>query len=343
MRIGLMTSGGDCPGLNAVIRGAVLHGIKSYDHEFVGFRDGWRGVVEGDIMELPRQSVRGLARQGGTILGTSRTNPFDGPNGGPENIAKVLERHHIDAVVAIGGEGTLAGAKRLADAGLPVVGVPKTIDNDLQATDYTFGFDTAVSIATDAMDRLRTTGESHHRCMVAEVMGRHVGWIALHSGMAAGAHAILIPEFRVHMEQVAEWVREVHDRGRSPLVVVAEGFIPDDRKEAIAGKGTEASGRPRLGGIGEFVTKEIEHNTGIETRNTILGHIQRGGAPTGFDRVLATRLGIGAVTMATEKQWGKMCALRGTDLVRVDFSKALDGLKVVPQDRYDEAKVLFGR
>lgn len=343
MRIGLMTSGGDCPGLNAVIRGAVLHGIKSYDHDFVGFRDGWRGVVEGDIMELPRQSVRGLARQGGTILGTSRTNPFDGPNGGPENIAKVLERHHIDAVVAIGGEGTLAGAKRLADAGLPVVGVPKTIDNDLQATDYTFGFDTAVSIATDAMDRLRTTGESHHRCMVAEVMGRHVGWIALHSGMAAGAHAILIPEFRVHMEQVAEWVREVHDRGRSPLVVVAEGFIPDDRKEAIAGKGTEASGRPRLGGIGEFVTKEIEHITGIETRNTILGHIQRGGAPTGFDRVLATRLGIGAVTMATEKQWGKMCALRGTDLVRVDFSKALDGLKVVPQDRYDEAKVLFGR
>ncbi|GAA2512648.1 MAG: ATP-dependent 6-phosphofructokinase [Kocuria rhizophila] len=343
MRIGLMTSGGDCPGLNAVIRGAVLHGIKSYDHDFVGFRDGWRGVVEGDIMELPRQSVRGLARQGGTILGTSRTNPFDGPNGGPENIAKVLERHHIDAVVAIGGEGTLAGAKRLADAGLPVVGVPKTIDNDLQATDYTFGFDTAVSIATDAMDRLRTTGESHHRCMVAEVMGRHVGWIALHSGMAAGAHAILIPEFRVHMEQVAEWVREVHDRGRSPLVVVAEGFVPDDRKEAIAGKGTEASGRPRLGGIGEFVTKEIEHITGIETRNTILGHIQRGGAPTGFDRVLATRLGIGAVTMATEKQWGKMCALRGTDLVRVEFSEALDGLKVVPQDRYDEAKVLFGR
>ena len=343
MRIGLMTSGGDCPGLNAVIRGAVLHGIKSFGHEFVGFRDGWRGVVEGDVMELPRQSVRGLARQGGTILGTSRTNPFDGPLGGPENIAKVLERHEIDAVIAIGGEGTLAGAKRLADAGLPVVGVPKTIDNDLQATDYTFGFDTAVSIATDAMDRLRTTGESHHRCMVAEVMGRHVGWIALHSGMAAGAHAILIPEFRESMEQVSEWVREVHERGRSPLVVVAEGFIPDDREEAIAGKGTEASGRPRLGGIGDFVTREIEEITGIETRNTILGHIQRGGAPTGFDRVLATRLGIAAVGMATEKQWGKMCALRGTDVVRVDFAEALDGLKAVPRDRYDEAKELFGR
>ena len=200
-----------------------------------------------------------------------------------------------------------------------------------------------MSIATDAMDRIRTTGESHHRCMVAEVMGRHVGWIALHSGMAAGAHAILIPEFRESMEQVSEWVREVHDRGRSPLVVVAEGFIPDDREEAIAGKGVEASGRPRLGGIGEFVTQEIERITGIETRNTILGHIQRGGAPTGFDRVLATRLGIAAVTMVTDQEWGKMCALHGTDVVRVDFSAALDGLKAVPQDRYDEAKELFGR
>ena len=209
MKIGLLTSGGDCPGLNAVIRGAVLHGIKTYDHEFVGFRDGWRGVLEGNIMDLPRTKVRGLAREGGTILGTSRTNPFDGPLGGPEKISVMLERHAVDAIVAIGGEGTLAGAKRLADAGLPVVGVPKTIDNDLQATDYTFGFDTAVQIATDAMDRLRTTGESHHRCMVAEVMGRHVGWIALHSGMSAGAHAVLIPEQSVSMEQVCEWVSEV--------------------------------------------------------------------------------------------------------------------------------------
>lgn len=343
MRIGLMTSGGDCPGLNAVIRSAVLHGIKSYDHEFVGFRDGWRGVVEGDLMELPRQRVRGLAREGGTILGTSRTNPFHGPNGGPEGIARVLREHNIDAVIAIGGEGTLAGAKRLSDAGLPLVGVPKTIDNDLQATDYTFGFDTAVSIATDAMDRLRTTGESHHRCMVAEVMGRHAGWIALHSGMASGAHAILIPEYRVPMEQVGTWVREVHDRGRSPLVVVAEGFIPEGHVEAIAGKGLEASGRPRLGGIGEYVTQQIEETTGVEARNTILGHIQRGGAPTGFDRVLATRFGIAAVNIATDKQWGRMCALRGTDVVRVDFAEALDGLKAVPQERYDEAKVLFGR
>lgn len=343
MKIGLLTSGGDCPALNAVIRGAVLHGIKSYDYEFVGFLDGWRGVVEGDTMELPRSSVRGLARVGGTILGTSRTNPFDGPNGGPENIAKTMQRLGVDAIVAIGGEGTLAGAKRLADAGLPVVGVPKTIDNDLQATDYTFGFDTAVQIATDAMDRLRTTGDSHHRCMVAEVMGRHVGWIALHSGMSAGAHAILIPEQNVTMDQVAAWVAEVHERGRSPLVVVAEGFIPEGFDEVLHDKGMEADGRPRLGGIGEYVTQEIERLTGIETRNTILGHIQRGGAPTSFDRVLATRFGMGVVDLVKDGAWGKMVALRGTDVERVDFAEALDGLKSVPEARYDEAKILFGR
>lgn len=344
MKIGLLTSGGDCPGLNAVIRGAVLNGVKSYDDEFVGFRDGWRGVVEGDFMDLPRTKVRGLSRTGGTILGTSRTNPFDGPHGGPENIEVMLEKHHIDAVVAIGGEGTLAGAKRLADAGLPVVGVPKTIDNDLGATDYTFGFDTAVSIATDAMDRLRTTGESHHRCMVAEVMGRHVGWIALHSGMAAGAHAVLIPEQKIPMEQVAQWVKEVYDRGRSPLVVVAEGFVPEGFDDVLHDKGVEKDGRPRLGGIGEYVTHQIEELTGIETRNTTLGHIQRGGAPTGFDRVLATRFGMNVVDLVHDKEWGRMVALRGTDVVRVDFAEALDhGLKTVPEARWNEAKVLFGR
>ncbi|MEX5269304.1 6-phosphofructokinase [Kocuria sabuli] len=343
MKIGLLTSGGDCPGLNAVIRGAVLHGIKTHDHEFVGFRDGWRGVVEGDIMDLPRTRVRGLAREGGTILGTSRTNPYDGAGGGPEKISIMLERHSIDAIVAIGGEGTLAGAKRLAEAGLPVIGVPKTIDNDLQATDYTFGFDTAVQIATDAMDRLRTTGESHHRAMVAEVMGRHVGWIALHSGMSAGAHAVLIPEQSVSMEQVCAWVTEVHERGRSPLVVVAEGFIPEGHEDVLAGKGTEASGRPRLGGVGEYVTEQIEAATGIETRNTILGHIQRGGAPTGFDRVLATRFGLAAVDLVSDKGWGQMVAIRGTDMIRVPFDEALDGLKTVPQHRWDEARVLFGR
>ncbi|MBO0594200.1 6-phosphofructokinase [Nesterenkonia sp. E16_7] len=343
MRIGLLTSGGDCPGLNAVIRSAVLHGIKSYGDEFVGLKGGWRGLIEGDYIDLPRQSVRGLSREGGTILGTSRTHPYNHPGGGPENIAKQLKRHDIDAVIAIGGEGTLAGAKRLADDGIPVVGVPKTIDNDLKATDYTFGFDTAISIATDAMDRLRTTGESHHRCMVAEVMGRHVGWIALHSGMAAGAHAILIPEHKVSMDQVCEWVEQVHSRGRSPLVVVAEGFIPEDAESALAGKGEESDGRPRLGGIGEWVTHQIETKTGIESRNTTLGHIQRGGNPTGYDRVLATRFGIRGLDLVHEQAWGHMAALRGTEIVKVDLAEALDGLKTVPQERYEEAQILFGR
>ena len=343
MRIGLLTSGGDCPGLNAVIRSAVLHGIKSYGDEFVGFKGGWRGLIEADYIELSRQDVRGLARDGGTILGTSRTHPYNHPQGGPENITKQMRRHDVDAVIAIGGEGTLAGARRLADDGVPVVGVPKTIDNDLKATDYTFGFDTAISIATDAMDRLRTTGESHHRCMVAEVMGRHVGWIALHSGMAAGAHAILIPEQTVDVDQVCEWVEQVHSRGRSPLVVVAEGFIPEGAEEALAGKGQEADGRPRLGGIGEWLTVQIEERTGIETRNTTLGHIQRGGNPTGYDRVLATRFGMKALDLVHEQAWGHMSSLRGTEIVKVDLAEALDGLKEVPQERYEEAKILFGR
>ena len=343
MRIGLMTSGGDCPGLNSVIRSAVLHGIKSYGDEFVGFRAGWKGVIEGDYMNLERKDVRGLSREGGTILGTSRAHPYDHPGGGSQAMLQQLRGHHIDALIAIGGEGTLAGAKRLADEGLPVVGVPKTIDNDLQATDYTFGFDTAISIATDAMDRLRTTGESHRRCMVAEVMGRHVGWIALHSGMASGAHAILIPEQRVSMDQVCEWVEQVHSRGRAPLVVVAEGFIPEGAEEAVADKGVEASGRPRLGGIGEWVTQQIEELTGIETRNTTLGHIQRGGNPTGYDRVLATRFGIKALDLIHEQAWGTMVSLRGTEILKVDLSEALDGLKDVPPERYEEAQILFGR
>jgi 6-phosphofructokinase len=222
MKIGILTSGGDCPGLNAVIRGAVLKGIAIHGHEFVGFLDGWRGVVEGDIIPIPRTLVRGIAKQGGTILGTSRTNPFEN-GGGPDVIKAHMDRLGIDAIIAIGGEGTLAAAKRLTDAGLKIVGVPKTVDNDLDATDYTFGFDTAVQIATEAIDRLRTTGESHHRCMIAEVMGRHVGWIALHAGMASGAHAILIPEQKTSIEQITKWVTEAHDRGRAPLVVVAEG------------------------------------------------------------------------------------------------------------------------
>ncbi|SED99808.1 6-phosphofructokinase [Ruania alba] len=340
MKIGLLTSGGDCPGLNAVIRSAVLHGIKSYGDTFLGFRHGWAGVLADDAVSLVRADVKGLAREGGTILGSSRTNPFDGPNGGADAVAEVLERRQVDALVAIGGEGTLAGAKRLADAGLPVIGVPKTIDNDLRGTDYTFGFDTAVSIATDAMDRLRTTGESHRRCMVAEVMGRNVGWIALHSGLAAGAHAVLIPEQPVSMDQLCAWVTEVHERGRSPLVVVAEGFVPEGTETAPA-LATAADGRPR--GVGEVITAAIEERTGIETRNTSLGHVQRGGNPTGFDRVLATRFGMAAVDLVRDRQWGRMVSIQGTEIVRVDLTAALDGLKTVPAERWAEARALFGR
>ncbi len=336
----MFTSGGDAPGLNAVIRAAVLAGSTQYGHEFVGFRGGWRGVLEADIMPLTRHEVKGIAKQGGTILGSSRTNPFE--YGGVPRINEVMTEHGIDAIIAIGGEGTLAAAKRLTDEGVRIVGVPKTIDNDLSATDYTFGFDTAVQIATDAMDRLRTTGDSHGRCMIAEVMGRHVGWIALHSGMAAGAHAILIPERKTSLDQITKWVTSAADRGRAPLVVVAEGFALDTMDDAHSERGLDAFGRPRLGGIGELLAPLIEERTGIETRATTLGHIQRGGTPTAFDRVLATRLGMAVLGTVQREQWGQMVALRGTDIVTVPFDEALGKLKTVPDDRYDEAAVLFG-
>jgi 6-phosphofructokinase 1 len=341
MKIGILTSGGDAPGLNAVIRGAVLSGLQLYNQEFVGFRNGWRGVVEGDIVPLGRQEVKGIAKQGGTILGTSRTNPFEG-NGGVDRINEVMEANDIGALMAIGGEGTLAAAKRLSDAGIKIVGVPKTVDNDLSATDYSFGFDTAVQIATDAMDRLRTTGDAHDRCMVAEVMGRHVGWIALHSGMAAGAHVILIPERKTAVDQIYQWITAAHDRGRAPLVVVAEGFALDTMDDPHSERGLDAFGRPRLGGIGEMLAPLIEANTGIETRATTLGHIQRGGTPTAFDRVLATRLGMAALNSVLEEHWGRMVALRGTEIVHVPFEAALGKLNTVPDSRYEEVRRLFG-
>ncbi|UCR90090.1 6-phosphofructokinase [Mycetocola spongiae] len=342
MRIGVLTSGGDCPGLNAVIRGVVLKGTAVYNQEFVGIRDGWKGVVEGLTMPLSRHEVRGLSKQGGTVLGTSRTNPFDGPHGGPENVQATMNRLGMDALIAIGGEGTLAAARRLTDAGLNIVGVPKTIDNDLDATDYSFGFNTAVEIATEAIDRLRTTGDSHRRCMVVEVMGRHVGWIALHAGMAAGAHGILIPEQPKSMEQILEWVNSANDRGRAPMIVVSEGFTLDTMETPHSEKGLDAFNRPRLGGIADVLAPIIEQRTGIESRATVLGHLQRGGVPSAYDRVLATRLGMAAIDSVMDREWGTMVALRGTDIVRVPFAEALGGLKTVPQERYDEAAVLFG-
>ncbi len=341
MKIGILTSGGDCPGLNAVIRGIVLKGTQVYNKEFVGFRDGWRGVVEGDAMPLERKDIQGISKQGGTILGTSRTNPFEGTDGA-DTVRENMERLGVDSLIAIGGEGTLAAAKRLTDAGIKIVGVPKTVDNDLSATDYTFGFDTATQIATDAMDRLRTTGDSHGRCMVAEVMGRHVGWIALHSGMAAGAHAILIPEQKTSMAQIVEWVNSARDRGRAPLVVVAEGFTLDTMDDAHSERGLDAFGRPRLGGIGDMLAPEIEALTGLETRSTTLGHIQRGGTPSAYDRVLATRYGLAAVDAVIHGRWGRMVSLQGTEITNVAFEDALGKLNTVPQSRYDEAAILFG-
>lgn len=336
----MITGGGDCPGLNAVIRGAVLQGEERYGYEFVGYRGGWRGTATGEVIPLERRDVRGISKLGGTILGTSRTNPWE--FGGEDAVRAVMAEHGIDAIMAIGGDGTLAVAERLQQSGIPVIGVPKTVDNDINATDLTFGFDTAVSIATEAMDRLRTTGDSHERCMVAEVMGRHAGWIALHSGMAAGAHAILIPEQRTTREELLGWVESARARGRAPLVVVAEGFILPGDENAYSVRGDDAFGRPRLGGIGERVAELIESATGIETRSTLLGHIQRGGVPTAYDRVLATRFGMGAVDLAAAGGWGQMVALRGTEIVPVGLRDALGEPKRVPDERFEEAARLFG-
>lgn len=340
--IGILTSGGDCPGLNAVIRAVVLKGTQVYGEDIVGFRDGWRGVVDGDAVALGRKDIQGIGKLGGTILGTSRTNPLgDGDTTG-ERAREAMTRLGVDRLIVLGGEGSLAAAGDLGELGVPVVGVPKTIDNDISGTDATFGFDTAVEIATEAFDRLRTTGDAHGRAMVAEVMGRHVGWIALHSGMAAGAHAILIPEQRTTWDELAEWVTAAYRRGRAPLVVVSEGFVPEGDTTAFSDQGLDSFGRPRLGGIGERVTREIEARTGIESRCTILGHIQRGGTPSSTDRVLATRFGLAAIDAAVEGRFGEMVALRGTEIVRVPISEAVGRLNAVPQSRWDEAAILFG-
>lgn len=342
MKIAMLTSGGDCPGLNAVIRGAVLKGDKTYEDEFVGFLDGWRGAIDDEILPIPRRKVRGLSRLGGTILGSSRANPFHDGGDGVALVRETMERHDIEAIIAIGGDGTLYTANRLFQGGIPVVGVPKTVDNDLDATDYTFGFNTAVEIATESLDRLRITGESHHRCMVAEVMGRSVGWIALHSGMAAGAHVICIPEFPLTIDEICDYVRMTWDRRRAPLVVVAEGFVPKDAPEGFMNYDLDEFGRPRFGGIAQALAPVIEKRLAIETRATVLGHIQRGGEPTGYDRVLATRFGMAVVDLVHRGGMGHMVALRGTEIVDVPLTEAIDNSKRVTRDRWEEARTLFG-
>jgi 6-phosphofructokinase 1 len=341
MRIGVLTGGGDCPGLNAVIRAVVRKGVGIYGHEFVGFRDGWRGPLEGQTVPLGIPQVRGILPRGGTILGTSRTNPYK-IDGGVEKIEQTLVDVGLDALVAIGGEDTLGVAKRLYDDGVHVVGVPKTIDNDLAATDYTFGFDTAVNIAMEAIDRLHTTAESHHRALVVEVMGRHAGWIALHAGTAGGANVILLPENPFDVGAVCDYVEHRFETHYSPIIVVAEGATPKEGTMALATGELDAFGHVRLGGIGQLLAEEVETRTGKESRAVVLGHVQRGGTPTAFDRVLATRFGLAAIDAAHEGAWGSMVALRGTEIVRVSLSEATAELKTVPPERYAEVEVFFG-
>jgi 6-phosphofructokinase 1 len=341
MRIGVLTGGGDCPGLNAVIRAVVRKGIGIYGHSFVGYSDGWRGPLEGDSFELTINEVRGILPRGGTILGSSRTNPFQ-MDGGVERIEANLASDNVDALIAIGGEDTLGVARRLSERGVKVVGVPKTIDNDLSATDYTFGFDTAVNIAMEAIDRLHTTAESHHRVLIVEVMGRHAGWIALHSGMAGGANVILIPERPFDVQKVCDYIEHRYRTHYSPIVVVAEGATPVEGSMAVKEGEPDAFGHVRLQGIGQRLEEEITARTGKEARATVLGHVQRGGTPTAYDRVLATRFGLAAIDAAHAGRFGTMAALHGTAIEMVELSEATEQLKLVPPERYAEAEVFFG-
>ncbi|RKS74621.1 6-phosphofructokinase 1 [Actinomadura pelletieri DSM 43383] len=341
MRVGVLTGGGDCPGLNAVIRAVVRKGVQVFGYEFVGFRAGWRGPLEGDTVALDVQAVRGILPRGGTILGSSRTNPIK-VEGGVERIKDNLAGLGVDALIAIGGEDTLGVARELYAQGVKVVGVPKTIDNDLNATDYTFGFDTAVNIGMEAVDRLHTTAESHHRALICEVMGRHAGWIALHVGMAAGANVILIPERPFDIEKVCQYVESRFKTRYAPIIVVSEGAHPIDGQMRLQTGERDAFGHVRLGGIGQLLADEIEKRTGKEARATVLGHIQRGGTPTAFDRVLATRFGLQAIDAVKDGDYGKMVALKGTDIIRVGLDEATKELKTVPLERYSEAEVFFG-
>ena len=347
MRIGILTGGGDCPGLNAVIRAVVLTARLRHDDDTIGFADGWKGVLENHTLPLELERCRDLLPVGGTILGTSRTNPF-ATGDGPNRILATLAGHGVDAVVAVGGEDTLGVADKLGGFGVQVVGVPKTIDNDLSATDVTFGFDTAVQIATEAIDRLRTTAESHHRVIVCEVMGRHAGWIATHAGMAGGAAEILVPEVPFDVGDVCERLRRRHAGGRfSSIVVISEGALPgggadlDSARRAASGGSADQFGHARLGGIGGWLADEIERRTGFEARVTTLGHIQRGGTPTAFDRVLATRFGVEAVRAVHDGEFGKMVALHGTQIIRVPLAEAVAEAKTVDLPLYRDVAGIF--
>jgi len=340
MKVGILTGGGDCPGLNSVIRAIVRMAIAD-KAEVVGFKNGWKGLIENEMVPLDLQSVSGILPKGGTILGTSRTNPYK-KDQGVEKVKETLAKNKIDALVAVGGEDTLGVANKLAKEGVAVVGIPKTIDNDLNATDYTFGYDTALNIAMECIDRLHTTAESHHRVMVAEIMGRHAGWIALEAGIAGGADVILIPEVPVDMEHVCDLIKKRHSRGKTfSIIAVAEGATLKDKNITLAQE-LDQFGHVRLGGIGQTIGEMIEKKTGFETRVTVLGHIQRGGSPTAFDRVLGTRFGVGAYELVKKKQWGFMVSLRGRQIVSVPLQEAVGELKTVPLDYYKMAEAFFG-
>jgi 6-phosphofructokinase 1 len=345
MRVGVLTGGGDCPGLNAVIRAVARRSIDR-GHAVVGVRAGWRGLIDDHLEPLGPREISGILPRGGTIIGTSRTNPYR-VEGGVQHVVSNFSQH-LDALVAIGGEDTLGVAARLHDEeDLPVVGVPKTIDNDLSGTDYTFGFDTAVAICTEAIDRLHTTAESHNRVMVVEVMGRHTGWIAIMSGIAGGADVILIPEHPLTVEDTCEEIEKRHRRGKDfSIVVVSEGYrltyASGEQREVTQEAALDQFGHVRLGGIGESLAREIESRTGFETRVTVLGHVQRGGTPTARDRVLATRFGLGAADLVQEGKFGRMVALRGNEIVDIPLADAVAELKTVPAHWYEVAKAFFG-
>ncbi|MCH0562332.1 MULTISPECIES: 6-phosphofructokinase [unclassified Streptomyces] len=341
MRVGVLTGGGDCPGLNAVIRGVVRKGVQEYGFDFVGLRDGWRGALEGTVVPLAVSNVRGILPRGGTILGSSRTNPLRHEDG-VQRVKDTLAEHRVDALVVIGGEDTLGAATELSREGIRLVGVPKTIDNDVAGTDYTFGFDTAVGIATEAIDRLHTTAESHMRTLVVEVMGRHSGWIALHAGVAGGANVILVPERPFDIDQVCAWVQSRFEINYAPIVVAAEGAVPKEGQMVLKDRSLDEYGHVRLSGIGEWLAREISRRTGTDARTTVLGHVQRGGTPSAFDRWLATRFGLHAIDAVRQGDFGTMVALRGTDIVLLPLDGGRPRTKLVDPSLYDEFEVFFG-
>jgi ATP-dependent phosphofructokinase / diphosphate-dependent phosphofructokinase len=342
MRLGVLTGGGDCPGLNAVIRAVVRRGVRGHGIEFVGFQDGWRGVLDDRTQSLGILETTGILPRGGTILGSSGADPYRTADG-PPRIAETLRRHELDGLVVIGGEGTLGAAAKLVEDGVRIVAVPKTIDNDVSGTDVTVGFHTATQVATDAVDRLHSTAESHDRVMLVEVMGRHAGWIALYAGMAGGADAILVPEHPFDLDEVCGHLRHRHaDRSSFSIVVVAEGAVPAPGTLEIPENPLDENGFPRLGGVVHHVAPGIEERTGFETRVTILGHVQRGGSPVAFDRVLGTRFGLAAVDLAVAGGWGRMVGWQEHAIRDVAIAEAIATRNLVPPELLREARVFFG-